>query len=568
MYADRRLRVLLSIAVLLLGLAGLRSVWFAFAKADSLTSVARGQQDLERVVLAPRGDILDRNGDALAVAEPADDVAISPKVVSEQLTMKPPQRPQQLADLISSELGIPEDEVLKKLTADAGFVYLARNVPDRQVQALRDKAQKHGVSLAALSFEPRNRRSYPNGPMAGQLLGAYGTDDRALSGLELAYDQSLKGVYGKELETRAGSGSALKTVVEQEMTPGKDVQLTLDTRIQAKAEDVLRQVGETYRPKRATAIVMRPDGQLLTMANWPRVDPNHPGDVPPELAKYVGNSATNFTYEPGSTFKALAVASALEDRIVTPTSQFSVPYQIQVADRLIADAHEHGTETMTPGQILAQSSNVGTIKIGQELGAKRFDGWMRQFGFGKPTGLGWPGEEQGLLPALAKYSGSTMGNLPIGQGQLVTPLQIANLYATIANGGMLRAPTMVEKIGGRRVARSAGRRVIRPDVAAQVRSMLKGVFEPGGTASAVKVPGYVLAGKTGTSNVFDTKLGEYAENRNVASVAGFAPADDPKLVIVVVVDEPAGGGYGATVAGPAFGEIARFALQYLRVPPK
>ena len=568
MYADRRLRVLLSIAMLLLALAGLRSIWFALARADTLSLAARGQQDIVRTVLAPRGEITDVNGEALAVAEPADDVAASPKVVTEQMTLEPPQRPQQLADLVASELGLPEDEVLKKLTSGAGFVYLARNVPDRRVQALRNRAAKLKVSLAALTFEPRNRRSYPNGPMAGQLLGAYGTDDRALSGLELAYDKALKGTYGKELETRAGSGSALRTVTERKMAPGKDVQLTLDSRIQAVAEDVLGKVGETYRPKRATAIVMRPDGQLLTMANWPRVDPNKPGQVPEQYAKYVGNTATNFTYEPGSTFKAVAVAGALQDRAVTPTTQFTVPYQIQVADRLIADAHGHGTEVMTPGQILAQSSNVGTIKIGQELGAKRFDAWMRRFGFGRPTGLGWPGEERGLLLPLEKYSGSTMGNLPIGQGQLVTPLQIANLYATIANGGVLRQPTLLRRIGGRSVARPKGERILRPQVAGQVRTMLKGVFEAGGTASSVKVPGYVLAGKTGTSNVFDTKLGEYAENRNVASVAGFAPADDPQVVIVVVVDEPAGGGYGATVAGPAFGEIARFTLQYLKIPPK
>jgi cell division protein FtsI/penicillin-binding protein 2 len=224
---------------------------------------------------------------------------------------------------------------------------------------------------------------------------------------------------------------------------------------------------------------------------------------------------------------------------------------------------------MTPGRILAESSNVGAIKIGMRLNAERgkgaFDSWMRRFGFGEKTGIGMP-EEQGLLLPVAKYSGSTMGNLPIGQGQFVTPMQIANLYATIANGGVLRRPTVVRTVSGRLVTRPKGTRILRPEVAKELRGMLSGVFEAGGTASAVKVPGYTLAGKTGTSNVYDEKLGEYVENRNVASIAGFAPAQDPKVVIVVVADEPAGGGYGATVAGPAFAEIARYAMQYLKVP--
>ncbi|WP_320672347.1 peptidoglycan D,D-transpeptidase FtsI family protein [Patulibacter defluvii] len=565
MYADRRLRVLFSIAMALLVIAGGRSIWFALAKADTLSAAARGQQTITREVLALRGEIQDRYGDPLAISEPADDVAVSPRAVTEQLTLKPPQRPQQLADLVASELDLPEDEVLKKLTANAGYVRLGRSIPDRKVQALRERAAKMGISLAALTFEPRNRRRYPSGPLAGQLLGAYGDDDRALAGLEVAYDRSLRGTYGSELETRSQTGSALRTVTERQMVPGRDVRLTLDSRLQAVTEEALQELGQTYRPKKATAIVMRPDGEILSMANWPRVDPNAPGESP-QWAK--ANQATSFTYEPGSTFKAVAVGGALQDGTVNPTSQFTVPYSIQVADRVIKDSHGHGTEVMTPGQILAQSSNVGTIQIGQKLGAKRFDGWMRRFGFGQPSGLGWPGEERGLLLPVEKYSGSTMGNLPIGQGQLVTPIQIANLYATIANGGVLRHPSLVREVGGKRVERPAGKRILRPTVAKELRGMLAGVFEAGGTASAVKVPGYQLAGKTGTSNVFDVKQGEYVENRNVASIAGFAPASNPKLVIVVVADEPAGGGYGATVAGPAFGDIARFALQYLKIPPK
>lgn len=566
MYADRRLRVLFTVAMTLVVLAGVRSVWFAFAKADTLSSRAQTQQTFGKDILAPRGQISDRNDVALAVSEPASDVSVSSKQVLELRTLEPPQEPAAMAKLIAEAFELPEQEVQAKLTSGKGFEYLKRTVPDRQVEQLRKSAKQAGVRLVGLTFEPRNRRVYPNGPMAGQLLGAYGTDDKALGGLETALDDVLRGTYGREVQTTAGSGSALRTVQETQMVPGKNVQLTLDSHIQSMTEDVLKRMGEQYRPKNATAIVMRPDGAVLSMANWPRVDPNDPKGSPEDAKQ---NFAAGLTYEPGSTFKAVAVAGALQDRAVTPETTMSVPESMWVADREIKDSHPHGVETMTPGQILAQSSNVGTIKIGQQLTAKNgkgaFDGWMRKFGFGEKTGIGLP-EEQGLLPKVAEYSGSTMGNLPIGQGQLVTPLQIANSYATIANGGIHRKPAILRAIDGQPIKRGAGTRIIRPEVATELQQMLTGVFEAGGTASAVKVPGYTLAGKTGTSNIFDVETGEYVENRNVASVAGFAPATDPQVVVVVVANQPAGGGYGATVAGPAFGEITRHALQYLKVP--
>ncbi|WP_210493570.1 penicillin-binding protein 2 [Patulibacter sp. SYSU D01012] len=566
MYADRRLRVLFTVAMVLVALAGLRSVWFALAKADTLSVRATGQQVTQRKVLALRGEIADRHGTPLAVSEPAADVAVSSKQVLELRTLKPPQQPAQMAQVIAESLGLDEDEVLKALTTGKSFEYLGRSVPETKIQAMKDRAKKLGIRLTGLSYEPRNRRSYPGGPLAGQLLGGYGNDDKALSGLEDALDDTLKGTYGEETLTNAGSGNTLRTRTDRPMVPGKDVSLTLDANIQKMTEDALGELGQTYRPKHATAIVMQPDGEILSMANWPRVDPNDPAGAP---AEYRTNLATSLTYEPGSTFKAVAVAGALQDRVVTPETKFVVPPQMQVADRVIKDSHDHGVETLTPGGILAQSSNVGAIKIGMALNDKRgegaFDGWMRNFGFGAKTGLGlW--EEQGLLPKVADYSGSTMGNLPIGQGQLVTPLQIANAYATIANGGVIRHPTLLKTVGGRPAERAKGKRILRPQVAQELRGMLTGVFEPGGTASEVHVPGYTLAGKTGTSNVYDEKLGEYVENRNVASIAGFAPASNPKVIIVVVADEPAGGGYGATVAGPAFGKIARYAMQYLQVP--
>jgi cell division protein FtsI/penicillin-binding protein 2 len=223
--------------------------------------------------------------------------------------------------------------------------------------------------------------------------------------------------------------------------------------------------------------------------------------------------------------------------------------------------------TLTTAEILAQSSNVGAIKIGLEMGKQRFDYWVRRFGFGKPTGVDLPGEERGIVLPVSKYSGSSMGNLPIGQGQAVTPMQMAQAYAAIANGGMLRTPRVVRRIGGKLVATPRGRRVISGHTAAQLRTMLEGAFAPGGTASEVSIPDYKLAGKTGTANKIDPTTGEYSSSRYVASFIGFAPALHPKLLIEVMVDEPQTEIYGGVVAAPAFEKIASFALTYLRIPP-
>jgi cell division protein FtsI/penicillin-binding protein 2 len=278
--------------------------------------------------------------------------------------------------------------------------------------------------------------------------------------------------------------------------------------------------------------------------------------------------ATGFTYEPGSTFKAFTVAGALEQGLVTPTTMFELPPSIQVADRVIEEAHEGiGYGTLSVADILKVSSNVGAVKIGLELGAERYDRWIHRFGFGRPTGIQFPGEEQGIVIPVEDYSGSTMGNLPIGQGLSVTPMQMAAGYAAIADDGVLRAPQLVRTHDGEPVPPDAGKRVITREHAAQLREMLEGVFAAGGTAQEVHVPGYTLAGKTGTAQKVDPDTGTYSETEFVASFVGFAPARDPQLLVSVVVDNPKGGNYyGGTVAAPAFGEIAKFALPYLRIP--
>jgi cell division protein FtsI/penicillin-binding protein 2 len=324
----------------------------------------------------------------------------------------------------------------------------------------------------------------------------------------------------------------------------------------------LAPVGQAYSPAGATAVVMNPrSSEVLALAQWPELELTDLSSAAPED---LTNMATGFTYEPGSTFKAFTVAAALEEGIVAPSTMFDLPPTIQVADREIEESHPRGYVSLSVADILAQSSNVGAVKIGLEVGDERFDSWIRRLGFGEPSGVQLPAEEQGIVPAVEDYSGSTMGNLPIGQGLAVTPMQMAAAYAAIANGGILRPPRLVQEQGGERVERDDGTRVLSEQTAAQLRKMLEGVLAPGGTASEVSVPGYRLAGKTGTAE--KAVDGGYSESKFVASFVGFAPVDNPGLLAVIVVDEPQGSYYGGEVAAPAFGDIAEYALPYLGIP--
>jgi cell division protein FtsI/penicillin-binding protein 2 len=307
-------------------------------------------------------------------------------------------------------------------------------------------------------------------------------------------------------------------------------------------------------------------GEILAMANWPRVNANAPTEAPGYANQ---NRAVGYTYEPGSTFKAITVAGALEDGLVTPDTSFYLPSQITLYDRTIKNAEPRPAMNMTVSDILARSDNVGAITIGQKLGATRFDYYVRKFGFGSRTGTDLPGEEQGIVLPRSKYSGTSMGNLPIGQGESVTPIQIAQFYGAIANGGILKTPHVVRRVDGRMATQFKSKRIMKASTAAALRQMLEGVFREGGTAAAVQVKGYTLAGKTGTANKVDARTHTYSDSNYIASFVGFAPANNPKLLISVMVDQPAGGSiFGAEVAAPAFGKIANFALQYQKIAPQ
>ena len=277
------------------------------------------------------------------------------------------------------------------------------------------------------------------------------------------------------------------------------------------------------------------------------------------------NRTVTDTYEPGSTFKVVTVSAVLSEGLVTPHTAFTLPYSIHVADRIIHDAHPRGTERMTVDRILSHSSNVGTITLAKLLGSQRLSSWISRFGFGHKTGIDYPGETRGIVPALANWSGSTIGTLPIGHGIAITPVQMAAAYSAVANGGVWLQPHLVERVGTNGRPAVVARRILRPHVAKQVLRMMKDVVIEG-TGQQAQLPGYQVAGKTGTAAKPDPR-GGYSKTRYVASFVGIVPASRPRFVILVAVDEPRGAIWGGVVAAPAFQQIAGFDLQYMEIPP-
>jgi cell division protein FtsI (penicillin-binding protein 3) len=541
---ERRIGLLFALFLLLLGLAALRATWIGTVKSGSLADRAASQQVEELVVPARRGTIVDRNRVELAVSEDALTVFAHPFLIDD---------PAKVAARLAPLLGRTESDLLKVLSdRDAGFVYLRRKMDASRGH----RVEQLGIEGIDTVIEPK--RTYPQGFLASQVLGFVGTDNKGLSGLEYAREEELGGTDGERRFVKDALGEPVSMVEVKRAEPGEDLHLTIDAAIQERTEAVLSEVGQTYTPHGASAVVLDPrNGQVLALANWPRVDANEPDSAPAYARK---NRAIQDTYEPGSTFKAITIAGALEENLIEPETTFAVPPTIQVADRTVGEAHDGGGGTFSVADILARSSNVGSVMIGLKLGAERFDKWVRRLGFGSPTGVDLPGEEGGIVLRPESYSGSSMGNMPIGQGLAVTPMQMASAFTAIASHGVMRRPYVVAGNQPR------PERVLSRQTADRVSGMLEGVLAAGGTAEEASVEGYTIAGKTGTAE--KAIKGGYSKTDFVASFIGFAPAKDPRLLVAVMVDTPRGDIYGGTVAAPAFERIMEFALPYLKIPPR
>jgi cell division protein FtsI (penicillin-binding protein 3) len=544
---DRRVGWLFLAFAALLVIAILRAFDLGIVQGPSLQRDAATQQVTLPKVPASRGTITDRNGVQLAISESADDV------IADDFQIKDPQR---VAGQLAPLLHRPVLSLLPLLTRNNGGVTLALEVPGYVA------AQITSLKIDGISMDPTVRRVYPRGTLAAQLLGGVTGYDRGFSGLEFQYNTALAGVAGQRRVVSDATGQAISIGTVKPTVPGQSLQLTIDAALQEEVQQVLAGVGAQYSPKSATAIVMNPDtGAILALANWPGVNANDP---PPPSNTANSDWAVQFNYEPGSTFKAITVAGALQEGLITPSTEFNIPPYLEAYGETISDAESHPDETLTTGGILKYSSNIGADEIGAKLGPTQFNDWVHRFGFGKPTGVDLPGEDGGIILPPSKYSGTTMYNLPFGQGESVTPMQMATAYAAIANGGILRPPHVVGSIGGKAVAPPKGRRIISATTAAELRQMLKGVFGEGGTASGAEIPNYDMAGKTGTAQVVVD--GKYSNTEFDSSFIGMVPAGDPKLLVTVVVHDTEQ--YGGSIAAPAFQKIVGWAVPYFGIDPR
>jgi len=547
---NRRIRLLFVLLALALAGSLARAVWLQGVRAQPLSSLAAKQQRQTLELPARRGTIFDRNGVPLALGEQATTVYADPTQI----------RNARLVALAAEKaLGLDAETIFPQLKdTSSSFVYLKRKADSAKAELLRKR------KLPGVGFYTEERRRYPQGAVGAQVLGFAGQDNQGLAGIELQLDDVLRGRPGRETVIRDPFGRVVDVLSETAERQGRDVFLTLDHRIQAKAEDVLRKTVRQWGAKAATAVVLDPSsGEIYAMATAPTFDANRFAEASPDAQR---NRTASDTYEPGSTFKLIPVAGALSEGLVTPHTAFTLPTSIHVADRVIHEHDPRPTVRMTVADIVAQSSNVGAITLAEMVGSKRLSSWVDRFGFGSKTGLDFPGETSGIVPPLERWSGSTIGTLPIGHGIAVTPVQMAAAYAAVANDGVWLQPHLVEHVGGRAAAHVDRRRILRHDVSSQLATMLTGVVAEGGTGLAAAVPGYHVAGKTGTAAKPLPDGSGYSTSRYVASFVGFVPATRPRLVILVTVDEPSTI-WGGVVAAPAFQELAQFALQYLEVPP-
>lgn len=548
--------VLLALA-LWSGVIVARLAQIQISRHDDYVRRAARQQERTLELNSMRGSILDRNGRVLAESIVATSVYADPQAIAD-----PKGTAKKLAEIeaIGSSAGVLE----KRLSGRGEFAWVARQLPRETADLIRE------LELPGIYFVDEHRRSYPKGMLAANLLGYVSIDGEGLAGAEHAFDPWARGKPGKATLLRDARRGMYLVGAEGAHAPvdGLDVVLTIDEVIQFIAEKELRSAIRQWDAPAGSVVVLDPaDGAVLALASWPTFDPNEFGKYPPAMWR---NRPVQDLYEPGSTFKIVAAAAAIEEGVVTPSQIIDAgDGGIDIGGVRIREHDSRRFGLVSFADVISGSSNVGTIRVATALGNRGFYEWIRRFGFGSSTGVGLPGEASGILRPPERWSLLSNAVISIGQEIAVTPLQLAVATATVANGGRLRRPRIVERVVDRdgRIAwqpeRPAPVQVVSDRTAAILNEILKGVVTDG-TGKSALLDNYVAAGKTGTAQV--PVRGGYHPTRTVASFAGYAPADRPRLVILVVIENPRGGGYGGAVAAPVFRAIAESGLRYLDVP--
>ncbi|EFH31799.1 cell division protein FtsI/penicillin-binding protein [Streptomyces pristinaespiralis ATCC 25486] len=559
--------------------------------ASAYAAKAEKNRYLSRKLAAERGEITDRAGVALATSVDAYDITADPKMFTPE-DSKAPDAPEQAAQLLAPILGKEPAELAAKLKKPGSrYAVLARRQTPQVWNQIKDLksvyAQKASADkskggpganvLAGVFQEPSSKRVYPNGDLAAGILGFVNASNRGGGGIESMLDETLAGKDGTVTYTQSG-GRRVPTATSREVpaVPGSDVELTIDRDIQWAAQKAIEdQVGKSNADRGYVIVQNTRTGEILAMANAPGYDPNDLGQA---TSASLGNAALQDAFEPGSTAKVVSMAAVLEEKKATPATHVVVPNRLHRGDRLFKDDIDHPTWYLTLNGVLAKSSNIGTILATGQLGKsqpeanKVLHSYLRKFGLGSPTGLGYPGETPGILAPPQNWSTSQQYTIPFGQGLSVNAVQAASVYSTVANGGVRIEPTLVRGTKGpdgrfTPAAEPERTRVVSEKTADTLATMLESVVDDEeGTGTKARIPGYRVAGKTGTANRVDPELGVY--KGYTASFAGFAPADDPQITVYCAIQNPTRGSYfGGQICGPIYQKVMAFALKTLQVAP-
>jgi len=547
---------------LLLILVG-RIAWVQFVDGKKLTEKAAQQLQESRSLQSPRGAIYDRNGRKLAVSAMTKSLYVNPAVLNID--------PDEAANLLAPILEMKPEDIKERLTRQSNFVWLKRTLePDKSKAVIALIKER---KLTGFHFEEESRRYYPNDVLAAQVLGFVGTDDVGLDGIEMSMDKTIKGERIKKIfETDSHGIPIFKSIFSYTShSQGKNVYLTLDSTIQFIAEKSLDAAMARTHARAATVIIMNPKtGEILAMANRPSYDPNYFYRFGQKEWK---NRAVSDLYEPGSTFKSIIAAVALQEKTVRPNDIFVDKGYVDVSGRVIRNWDGGGSGALSFIDIIKNSVNTGFVQVGLKVGAAKLNEYIRAFGFGQVTGVELPGEEEGLLFSARNMSASDVATMSIGQGVAVTPLQLVTAVSAIANNGLLLKPHIVREVrtDDGTVERMANvepvRQVISPEIAKELVGMLEKVVSEGGGQKAI-VKGYHFAGKTGTAEKLRQDGGGYESGHYIASFVGFGPVEDPQVVALVVIDDPSGVYYGGQIAAPVFSEIMTQVVRYLNLPPQ
>lgn len=568
--SQKRALVLVTVIIFCFGVISWRLVDLMIFDHDKLSKRAAQQYQLKKTLRSQRGVIWDRNMKEMATNIDTYSLYVVPRRVINTRSFS-----REISSLVKVSYKDLNRTLLKNKKKQ--FIWIDRKMEPEAVRNVRKLMDE--PEYEALGFMTEAKRFYPKGKTASHILGFTDIDNRGISGLELYYNEFLKGKQKKISVSTDARGNSLSGEINDNVS-GNNLLLTIDEGIQHIVERELSNAIEKWKAKAAVAIMMDPStGEILAMSNRPTYDPNSSVKAPSSRNKakfkeYWGerrNRAITDIFEPGSTLKAVLAAAAIEERVVKLDDMFDVSKgYIVVGGKRVRDAHK--MDILNFSEVIQRSSNVGSVKIAFRLGEEKYYDYLKKFGFGDRTGIDFPGETRGILRETNEWSGTSLAALSIGQEIGTTPLQIVRAYAAIANGGLLMKPYIVSDIISpsgdviKRITPEVERRAVSRETAEKVKDILKMVVEEGGTARQAYIQGNLVAGKTGTAQIFDPKKGRYSRSKYVSSFVGFVPADDPKLVLIVVVYEPQKHIYGGVVAAPVFKNIVEHTFAYMNVP--